>query len=64
MKNDIYIYIVIFGGFVINGIMLFIAITKLSLSIEHRITKLESVYEVLSKDIEKFFRKIEKREEK
>ena len=62
MTGDIYIYIVIFAGFVINGIMLFIAITKLSLNIEHRITKLEAVYDTLTKDIEKFFRKIEKRE--
>ena len=62
--NNTYIYIIIFTGFVINAIMLAITITKLSLSIEHRLTKLETFYEDIKKDIEGFFRKIEKINEK
>ena len=62
--NSIYVYIIIFVGFIINAIMLSITITKLSLNIEHRLTKLETVYEDIKKDIENFFRKIEKNNEK
>ena len=62
--NNIYIYIIIFIGFIINAIMLSITITKLSLNIEHRLTKLEATYEDIKKDIENFFKKIEKVNEK
>lgn len=58
--NNIYIYIIIFAGFIVNAIILSISITKLSLNIEHRLTRLESVYETLKGDIEKFLKKIEK----
>ena len=62
--NNIYVYIIIFVGFIINAIMLAVTITKLSLNIEHRLTKLETVYEDIKKNIENFFRKIEKINEK
>ena len=60
--GNIYLYIVIFAGFIVNAIMLFIAINKLSLTMEHRMTKLETVYETIKRDIEHFFRKIEQKE--
>ena len=58
--SDIYLYIIIFAGFILNAIMLFIAINRLSLSMEHRMTKIETLYETIKRDIEHFFRKIEK----
>ena len=57
--SDIYLYIVIFAGFIVNAIMLFIAINRLSLTMEHRMTKLETAYETIKRDIEHFFRKRE-----
>ena len=56
--NNNFIYFIMLGGFALNIFITFFSILKMTVSLEHRITKIEDELIHFNKDINRLFEKI------